>query len=114
MKKSQKPTVYIVIPVFNRLDFTKECLNSIKAQTYKNIVTIVVDGGSTDGTYKHIKENYPEVKIIKGKNNWWWTRSMFEGVKQALKEVQNGDFILTMNNDCFAKNNYISKTKSHT
>ena len=66
MKKRHNPTVYIIIPLFNRLHFTKECLSSIKAQAYKNIVTIVVDSGSTDGTYEYIKENYPNIKIIFG------------------------------------------------
>ena len=109
MKKRQNSTAYIIIPVFNRLNFTKKCLSSIKAQTYKNIVTIVVDSDSTDGTYKYIKENYPEVKIIKGKSNWWWTKSMYEGVKKTLKSATANDYILEMNNDCFFGKKYVSQ-----
>jgi len=109
MKKRHNPTVYIIIPVFNRLPFTKECLDSIKTQTYKNIVTIVVDSDSTDGTYEYIKENYPKVKTIKGKNNWWWTKSMYEGVEKALKSANANDYILEMNNDCFFDKKYISQ-----
>ncbi len=43
-------TVYVVIPVFNRLHFTRACLGALQRQTYPNVTVIVADGGSTDGT----------------------------------------------------------------
>ena len=104
----EKEKVVVVLPVFNRLDFTKKCLASLQIQTYKNLQVIVVDAGSTDSTKEFIKANYPDYKIITGTKNWWWTRSMYKGVKKALKILKVGDFILTMNNDCFFKEDYIS------
>lgn len=40
--------VSIIIPVFNIEKYVSECIESIAAQTYKNIQIILVDDGSTD------------------------------------------------------------------
>ena len=103
------PKVFVVMPVFNRLKFTKKCLSSLINQNYKNIEIIVIDDGSTDGTSEFIKKNYPKVKIITGNGNWWWTRSMYEGVLLAMQSAKSSDFILEMNNDCYFDKNYITQ-----
>ncbi|MCX6705099.1 MAG: glycosyltransferase, partial [Candidatus Woesebacteria bacterium] len=99
--------VHVVIPVFNRISFTKKCFSSLAKQTYKNFEVILIDDGSTDGTSTYISKEYPKCKIIKGKGRWWWTRSMHEGVKEALKTADDEDFILSMNNDCYFKKDYL-------
>jgi GT2 family glycosyltransferase len=65
--------IYIVIPVFNRKHYTKDCLLSLSAQTYSVFKTIVVDDGSTDGTADMLKEEFPEVIVLKGTGNLFWT-----------------------------------------
>nr|WP_300820465.1 glycosyltransferase [uncultured Acetatifactor sp.] len=40
--------VSIIIPVFNIEKYVSECIESIAAQTSKNIQIILVDDGSTD------------------------------------------------------------------
>jgi GT2 family glycosyltransferase len=45
------PTVSVVLPTLNERGFLRDCLDSLAAQDYSQIVEIlVVDGGSTDGT----------------------------------------------------------------
>lgn len=48
-------TVSVLIPTFNRELYIEECLNSILAQTYKDLVIIVYDDGSKDKTVDTIK-----------------------------------------------------------
>lgn len=103
-----KNKVFVIIPVHNRLEVTKKCLRSLGRQAYKPFEVILVDDGSTDGTSSFFAKRYPQWKTIKGTGNWWWTKSMHEGVKGALKTTKKGDFILAMNNDCFFKRNYLS------
>lgn len=99
--------VFIIIPVHNRIEYTKRCLDSLEKQDYKNFEVIVVDDGSTDGTPDFLNKTYPFWTIIKGNGKLWWTKSMYLGINQALKYSKKDDFILSLNNDCYAKKDYL-------
>lgn len=63
-----QPHVSVVIPLFNRINLIQETLSSLKAQTYQNWEGIVVDDGSTDGSYdlvKKIAQQDSRIKLIK-------------------------------------------------
>lgn len=51
------PLVTVIIPTFNRLQWIPVCLDSIKAQTYPHIETLVIDDGSSDGTVDWLKSH---------------------------------------------------------
>ncbi len=44
-------------------------------------------------------KRFPEIILIKGKGNLWWTGGMNLCVKEALKTAKENDFIFTLNND---------------
>ncbi len=50
-----KPKVSFVIPVYNGVPFMARTLDSLRAQTLKDIEIIVVDDGSNDGLYELMK-----------------------------------------------------------
>jgi GT2 family glycosyltransferase len=102
--------IYIVIPVFNRLNYTIACLNSLNAQTLKNQIIIVVDHGSSDGTSEILKKDFPGVVLVKGDESLWWTGATNLGVKKALELSQSEqDLILTLNNDLEVDEDYLSE-----
>ena len=91
--------IYIIIPVHNRLPYTINCLNSIKLSVKSEYSIIIVDDGSTDGTSTYIKNNYPDVHVVKGNGDLFWTGSMRVGIESALKMTKSSDHIMSLNND---------------
>lgn len=49
--------ISIVVPIYNVENYLRECLDSIKNQTYKNFECIMVNDGSTDSS-QQIAEEY--------------------------------------------------------
>lgn len=102
--------IYVVIPVHNRKTYTRDCLLCLRQQTYRDFQTIVIDDGSTDGTTELLANEFPEVTVLRGDGNLWWTRAINKGVQYALKKSSNvpGDAVLTLNDDLVIKPTYIS------
>src|SRR5829696_298680 len=42
--------VSIVVPIYNVEAFLRDCLESIRSQTYRNLEVVMVDDGCTDGS----------------------------------------------------------------
>lgn len=102
--------IHIVIPVLNRWHFTASCLDSIYNQLYKDFLVVVVDHGSTDGTFEKIRSNFPKVILLKGDEVMWWSAATNLGVLYA---INNGaDYVLTLNNDLIVCPNYLENLVS--
>jgi GT2 family glycosyltransferase len=91
--------VVIVTPVHNRRDITLQCLRSLSRidRSGLNIHVIVVDDGSTDGTTEAIQRDFPEVEVVPGTGNLWFTEGTNVGVRAALKH--DPKYVLMMNDD---------------
>jgi GT2 family glycosyltransferase len=99
--------VSIVIPVYNRKEFTRDCLLSLRRQTLPADDTIIVDDGSTDDTREMLRREFPEVSVVCGDGNLFWTAAINLGIKEALKK--GTEYILTLNNDTVAAPDFIEK-----
>jgi glycosyltransferase involved in cell wall biosynthesis len=69
--KSFKPVVSIIMPTFNRAGYLKRSIESVLKQTYIDWELIIVDDGSTDGTYKVVDEylfKHENVRYMKHTN----------------------------------------------
>lgn len=99
--------IYIVIPVHNRKDFTKDCIESLKNQTYKDFKIIIVDDGSTDGTSEMLKNEFPNVIVLQGDGNLFWTKAINMGIRKALD--LGAEYIFTLNNDTVATCDLLEK-----
>jgi GT2 family glycosyltransferase len=91
--------VEIVTPVYNRREETLQCLRSLARidKTGVQVHIIVVDDGSTDGTADAVRAAFPDVEIVRGDGNLWYTAGTNRGIKAALRH--DPDYILAINND---------------
>ncbi|MBN1536361.1 MAG: glycosyltransferase [Anaerolineales bacterium] len=76
------PLVSVVIPAFNGVNFLREAVESVFAQTYPNIELILVDDGSTDDTWTVIQSYGKRVRAIH-KENGGVASALNVGILQA-------------------------------
>lgn len=99
---------HILIPVHNNRDTTLRCLEFLSKQTFRDFTVIVTDDGSTDGTCAAICEQFPEVTVLRGDGNLWWTAAINMALEHVLALVDNDDCILTLNNDVTFAEDYLA------
>ncbi len=99
--------IWVVIPVHNRKDLTKNCLACFALQIWRDFQIIVVDDGSSDGTGPMIANEFSDVIVLKGDGNFFWTKAVNAGVHHALSLAAEDDYILTMNNDVIFSPDYL-------
>ena len=98
--------IYVIIPVHNRKQFTRECLNALEKQTFKKFKVVVVDDGSSDGTSEMITQEFSDVKLIQGDGSLFWTAATNLGVKYALEK--KATHIMTLNDDTIPVTDYMN------
>ena len=66
------PKVSILVPVYNRVDMIKDCVDSALSQDYLDLEVIVSDNCSTDGTWElcwRLYSDHPKVKLCRNASN---------------------------------------------
>ncbi|MFH1833045.1 MAG: glycosyltransferase family 2 protein [Candidatus Levyibacteriota bacterium] len=86
----------IIIVSYNTKSFLKNCISSAFNQRPKglNMEVIVVDNGSTDGSVQLLENEFPNIKLIKNKENFGFSKANNIGVKKA-----EGRYLLFLNSD---------------
>ena len=93
--------VSIIIPAFNEAENIKQVVGSIKDIGYEHEV-IVVDDGSTDGTYQAAVET--GAKVVRHPYNHGYGAALKRGIREAT-----GNIIFTMDADLQHKGDSIGK-----
>jgi len=104
---SENSKVYILIPIHNNIAETRKCLSCIRDQTYTNYKVVIIDDGSTDNSTEIIKKEFPDTTILQGDGNLWWAGALFMGIEHILKEADDKDFLLILNNDVTFDEKYV-------
>src|SRR5260370_14464411 len=95
--KEADPRVFIVMPTYNRWVEARVSLACLLKSDYQTFRIVLVEDACTDGTVEKCRAEFPEVEILHGDGNLWWSGAINEGVEYALK--RGADAIVWLNDD---------------
>ena len=84
--QNSNPLVSVLVATYNSENFIKDNLDSLIAQTYKNIEIVVCDDASSDKTVSIVKryqEKDERIKIIQNEKNLGITLNMNNGIRNC-------------------------------
>jgi GT2 family glycosyltransferase len=93
--------IAVLLTCHNRRAKTISCLDALSAQClprHTELTIYLVDDGCTDGTAKAVVQRFPEVRIIPGDGNLYWSGGMRLAWCSAI-EAADYDAYLWLNDD---------------
>jgi GT2 family glycosyltransferase len=88
----------IIVPCWNQLEFTRQCITALRSYTRQPWELIVIDNGSTDGTAAYLSGVQDAaavpVTVISNSINRGFPAAINQGLQQA-----SGEYLVLLNND---------------
>ena len=104
-----EPKVSIIIPNWNGLEDTIECLESLKKISYQNYEVIVVDNGSSGNDAEVLRCRFSDyIHLIKNDKNLGYAGGVNVGIKYAQSNSRP-DFLLLLNNDTVVAADFLTR-----
>jgi O-antigen biosynthesis protein len=92
----------IIIAVYNKLDYTRQCIESIRSYTRAgSYEIIVIDNHSEDGTAEWLQAQ-PDIGYKRNDQNLGFSKACNQGI-----ELASGDTVLLLNNDTIVTPNWL-------
>ena len=96
------PLISVIVPVYNNADHLKDCIQSLKAQSYDNLELIFVNDGSTDNSAE-ILQKEESIRLI-NKENGGAASARNRGIDEA-----SGEYITFVDADDYISSDYVKK-----
>lgn len=104
--KNEEILVSVIIPAYNAEEYLGFCLDTVIAQTHKNLEIIIINDGSKDNTGK-ICDEYANkdsrIKVIHQENKG------LSGARNAALDIMTGEYIAFIDSDDFISKDYTEK-----
>ena len=101
--REKYPLVSVVVLNYNGKHHLKTCLDSLLRMKYPNVEIILVDNASTDGSVEFVRENYPQVRIVRLSKNTYSCGGYMAGVMAA-----RGKYVAILSNDMEVDENWLT------
>jgi len=101
-----KPLVSIIVPAYNEEVNVCRTITSLLNQDYENLQVIFVDDGSSDETYKKVKQEFDVVKNVQvySKQNGGKASALNYGIN-----IANSDFVVCIDADTQLKKDAVTE-----
>lgn len=102
--------VSVIVPVYNAEKYISGCIESVIAQTYKNIELILINDGSRDGSLcvlKKFERLYPEIITVFDQKN-----SGKEAARNLGLDKASGQYITFLDSDDWIDADYVEILRS--
>jgi len=93
LPKNNTPKVSIILVLFNKVEYTYQCLETIKANSDLPYEIIIIDNASSDNT-SELLDRIKYARIIRNAENIGFLRACNQGAG-----IANGEWLLFLNND---------------
>lgn len=104
MRSAQDITVSVVVPVYKVEEYLRQCVDSILAQTHKNLQVVLVDDGSPDDCGRIIDEYASKDKRVQCIHK---ANGGLSSARNAGKAVAKGEYISFIDSDDFVDCRFI-------
>ncbi len=96
--------VAINLVTWNGANYIRECLDSVFNQTFQDFNLLLIDNGSTDDTVDIINEKYPQLRVVRHKQNLGFSKAH----NQAI-HWNKAEYALILNQDVILAPDYLEK-----
>ncbi|HSJ66273.1 MAG TPA: glycosyltransferase family 2 protein, partial [Anditalea sp.] len=103
-----RPLVSIISINYNQSQLTIEMIRSLKKISYPNYEIIIVDNASPSEDPQLIADAYPDVTLIRSKENLGFSGGNNIGIRAA-----KGEYFLFLNNDTEVESDFLEPLVDH-
>lgn len=86
--------VAVIVPNWNGLAHLPTCLDALANQTFRPTETVLVDNGSTDGSTRLVRQQYPWVTVVELPTNVGFPAAVNTGIRSTTSPC-----VALLNND---------------
>lgn len=97
--------IFVVVVTYNGKQWYDQCFGSLRTSELP-VNVVVIDNASSDDTVSYIKQDYPEVHLIKSDINLGFGQANNKGMRYALEH--DADYVFLLNQDAWIEPNTLS------
>lgn len=106
MERMEEPLITVAVPIYNVERYLNECIDSIMAQSYKNLEIILVDDGSTDRCgvlCDEYQKKDMRIRVIHQENKG------LSGARNSAIDIARGVYITFVDSDDWISQDMLEK-----